>query len=168
MSSQDIWPRNPLQKSAENRWRWPSSPNSWSSSRKPRPKAWTWTPFGCASRMWVASWTVGPSPRGNVPCVDENGAKNGGILGDFSVKLQGKTLEKCGLFEWWKLLDVGKSNGKWWNVNGISIGMWWNNIMVLVCFDVILMGIQWEFIFNNIGWIYQQHCGIPWEHLLDI
>jgi hypothetical protein len=40
--------------------------------------------------------------------------------------------------------------------------------MVLMCFDVILMGIQWEFIFNNVGWIYQQHCGIPWEHLLDI
>ena len=80
----------------------------------------------------------------------------------------GKTLEKCWLFEWWKLLDVGRSNGKWWNVHGISIGMWWNNIMVLMCFDVILMGIQWEFILNNIGWIYQQHCGIPWEHLPDI
>lgn len=79
-------------------WRWPSSPNLWSSSRKPRPKAWTWTPFGCASRMWVASWTVGPSPRGNVPCVDENGAKNGGILGDVSVKLQGKNAGKMRAF----------------------------------------------------------------------
>lgn len=162
-----IWPRNPLQKSAENSGGDLFHPihGAHRGNRGQRHGRGRLSDVhrGCESRAGL--W--GLRPGGTCLALTKTGP-NLGSWEMFRWSKTGKTLEKCWLFEWWKLLDVGKSNGKWWNVNGISIGMWWNNIMVLMCFDVILMGIQWEFIFNNVGWIYQQHCGIPWEHLLDI